>query len=183
MESDLRLAFEPLQDDNVKRLAFSSLKQGRLSMLEYTQRASHLVSCDGATDSHGATSPRLCFRDERWLSAFLSAAKDNVHTGRDLGVALRENHSVTAPHALDFFRPLTPADPAPTPMEIDAVQQQYGGRWEPASPQRSSNTSSTRGSSPMRCWTTRGSVPRAVSRNGETSPLPTSSLKKKGDNQ
>ncbi|KAG2766045.1 hypothetical protein PC129_g2869 [Phytophthora cactorum] len=45
MKADLRLAFEPPQDERVQRSALLSLKQGCMSMLEYIQRARHLISC------------------------------------------------------------------------------------------------------------------------------------------
>ncbi|KAG3107220.1 hypothetical protein PI124_g13249 [Phytophthora idaei] len=45
MKADLRLAFEPPQDESVQRPAFLKLKQGRMSMLEYIHCARHLISC------------------------------------------------------------------------------------------------------------------------------------------
>ncbi|RAW24045.1 hypothetical protein PC110_g19525, partial [Phytophthora cactorum] len=58
MKADLRLAFEQPQDERVQRSSFLSLKQERMSMLEYIQRARHLISCitrhpvDMATQVH-----------------------------------------------------------------------------------------------------------------------------------
>ncbi|OWZ08842.1 polyprotein [Phytophthora megakarya] len=45
MKPDLRLAFETPQDKNIQRSSFLSLKLVRMSMLEYIQRARHLISC------------------------------------------------------------------------------------------------------------------------------------------
>jgi len=45
VKDDLRLAFEPPQDEVQQRTAFLNLKQGKLSMRDYIQHARHLVSC------------------------------------------------------------------------------------------------------------------------------------------
>lgn len=44
LNNDLRLAFEPTQDENQHRVAFLKLNIGRSSMLDYIQRTRHLAS-------------------------------------------------------------------------------------------------------------------------------------------
>ncbi|KAG2781151.1 hypothetical protein PC129_g22584 [Phytophthora cactorum] len=44
MTADFGLAFEPPHDERAQRLAFLSLKQGRISMLESIQHSRRLIS-------------------------------------------------------------------------------------------------------------------------------------------
>ncbi|KAG2773138.1 hypothetical protein PC129_g19485 [Phytophthora cactorum] len=45
LQRDLRLVFEPPQDESRVRAEFSSLRQGNLSMQDYVQKTCHLASC------------------------------------------------------------------------------------------------------------------------------------------
>uniref|UniRef100_M4BXE0 Retrotransposon gag domain-containing protein n=1 Tax=Hyaloperonospora arabidopsidis (strain Emoy2) TaxID=559515 RepID=M4BXE0_HYAAE len=45
LKDDLRLAFEPSQDEHHHLSAFLTLKQGSRSMLDYIERARHLAYC------------------------------------------------------------------------------------------------------------------------------------------
>ncbi|KAG3128978.1 hypothetical protein PI126_g21154 [Phytophthora idaei] len=146
MKADLRLAFEPPQDKRVQRSAFLSLKQARMSMLEYIQRARHLISCitthpvDMATQVHVFTSGMNTGYQRFYLTRKTPSTLEEA-----FAVALPEDYSVTASQAFDISRVRAP-EPEPEPMEINAIQQVDG---------RCGVTPSTprpRGSRPMKCF-------------------------------
>ncbi|ETI50580.1 hypothetical protein F443_05906 [Phytophthora nicotianae P1569] len=114
MKNDLRLAFEPTQDETAQRSAFLSLKRGRLSML----------------NRHGNPGPRLRLRDDYQRSYLTKKTPSTLEEA--FAIDLREDYSSPASQAFDVLRPLVP-EPGPEPMEVEAIQH-YSGRPGPARP-------------------------------------------------
>ncbi|OWY92646.1 polyprotein [Phytophthora megakarya] len=118
LQSDLRHAFEPPQDKSRMRADFFSLKQGKMAMRDYVQKARHLVSCivtnpiDAASQVHvfvfgmreGMTRYCLTRAEPKSLEA----------------LALREDYTVSS----SYSHALAPEArvSAPEPMEIDAIE-------------------------------------------------------------
>ncbi|GMF27422.1 unnamed protein product [Phytophthora fragariaefolia] len=149
MKADLRLAFAPPQDESVQRSAFLALKHGRMSMLEYIQRARHLVSCITTHPVHMATQVHVFISGmSAGYQRFYLTRKTPPTLEEGFAVALREDYSVTASQAFDVSRAPVPE---PERMEVDAIQQ-FGGRRVPMSSARPPTASSTRRPRPMRCY-------------------------------
>ncbi|OWZ15885.1 polyprotein [Phytophthora megakarya] len=120
MKADLRIAFEPPQDESIQRSAFLSLKQGSMSMLEYIQRERHLISCttshpmDMATQVHVFISGMNAGNQRFYLTRKAPSTLEEA-----FAAALREDYSVSASRAFDVSRPLLPAsESGPEPMEV-----------------------------------------------------------------
>ncbi|KAG3034484.1 hypothetical protein PC121_g24301 [Phytophthora cactorum] len=128
MKPDLRLTFEPPQDKRTQRSAFLSLKQGRMSMLEYIQRARHFISCITTHPVDMATQVRVFTSGmNAGYQRFYLTRKTPSTLEEAFAVALREDYSATASQAFDVSRVRAP-EPEPEPMEIDAIQQFDGRR-------------------------------------------------------
>ncbi|KAG3204295.1 hypothetical protein PC128_g2013 [Phytophthora cactorum] len=99
-----------------------------MSMLEYIQRARHLISCitthpvDMATQVHVFTSGMNAGYQRLFLTRKTPSTLEEA-----FAIALREDYSVTASQAFDASRVRVP-EPEPEPMEIDAIQQFDGRR-------------------------------------------------------
>ncbi|KAG4050110.1 hypothetical protein PC123_g14625 [Phytophthora cactorum] len=127
-------------------------------MLAYIQCARHLVSCitakpvDMATQVHVFVSGVNAGNKRFYLTRKTPSALEEA-----FAVALREDCSVTTLQPFDYSRPLT-AEPEPEPVEVGAIQQHYGGRHL----KMASQSSSMRGSRPIRCYRCRKSGHRAA---------------------
>ncbi|KAG3151013.1 hypothetical protein C6341_g16712 [Phytophthora cactorum] len=117
-----------------------------MSMLEYIQRAQHLISCitthpvDMATQVHVFTSGMNAGYQRFYLTRKTPSTLEEA-----FAVALREDYSVTASQAFDVSRVRAP-EPEPEPIEIDAIQQFDGRRG--ATP----STPRPRGLRPIKCF-------------------------------
>ncbi|GMF37805.1 unnamed protein product [Phytophthora fragariaefolia] len=121
LQSELRLAFDPPQDEARMRAAFFALRQEKMPMRDYAHKARHLVSCIATKPIDVASLVHVfIFGIREGMTRYCLTRAEPATLEAAFALALREDYTVTSSYA----QALTPDAQVstPEPMEINAIE-------------------------------------------------------------
>ncbi|KAE9034869.1 hypothetical protein PR001_g9546 [Phytophthora rubi] len=160
LQSDLRLALEPPQDESCTRATFFALRQGKMSTRDYVQKTRHLVSCI-VTNPIGVASQVhvFIFGMREGLRRYCLTRAEPSTLEAVFALALREDYAVASSYA----RALTPNARASVPSPWRLMPSKPSrGRSRSARGPRFSNDNRPRDGRQLVCYRCRKSGHRVA---------------------
>ncbi|KAE9327399.1 hypothetical protein PR003_g16021, partial [Phytophthora rubi] len=142
LQSVLRLAFEPPQNESRTRATFFALRQGKMSMRDYVQNPRHLVSCIVTNPIDVSSQVHVfIFGMREGMARYCLTRAEPSTLEAAFALALREDYTVASSYA----RALTPDARASMPesMEIDAIEAESRS-WSTSTSTHGSTTTTAR---------------------------------------